>query len=199
VILKDGTRIAMNGRSRLTVQYTEDVRRVSMDQAQAAFDVAHDLDRPFLIDVGESQVRVLGTAFDVRRDETTTRVSVSRGIVQVSDLQAPSRAVRLSVGQSVTRDDATDRAVVSAVVPGQADGWRRGRLTYQDRPLGEVATDLGRAFETPVVVAPGAASLRFTGVLELDDESRVITRLEAFLPVTATRANGRITLDRRPD
>lgn len=199
VVLKDGTRIAMNGGSRLTVQLTGDVRRVKMDQAQAAFDVAHDSDRPFLIDVGESQVRVIGTAFDIRRDETTTRVSVSRGLVQVSDLQTPSRAVRLTVGQSVARDDATDMAVVSSVDPATADGWRQGRLTYQDRPLAEVATDLGRAFGTPVVVSAGAADLRFTGVLELDDERRVIARLEAFLPVTATRANGQVRLDRRPD
>lgn len=199
VVLKDGTRIAMNGGSRLTVQLTGDVRRVKMDQAQAAFDVAHDSNRPFLIDVGESQVRVIGTAFDIRRDETTTRVSVSRGVVQVSDLQTPSRAVRLTVGQSVARDDATDTAVVSSVDPATADGWRQGRLTYQDRPLAEVATDLGRAFGTPVVVSAGAADLRFTGVLELDDERRVIARLEAFLPVTATRANGQVRLDRRPD
>jgi transmembrane sensor len=198
VVLKDGTRIAMNGGSRLTVQLTGDVRQVKMDQAQAAFDVAHDSDRPFLIDVGESQVRVIGTAFDIRRDETTTRVSVSRGVVQVSDLQTPSRAVRLTVGQSVARDDATDAAVVSSVDPAAADGWRQGRLTYQDRPLTEVATDLGRAFGTPVVVSASAADLRFTGVLELDDERRVIARLEAFLPVTATRANGQVRLDRRP-
>lgn len=199
IVLKDGTRIAMNGGSRLTVQLTGDVRHVKMDQAQAAFDVAHDNDRPFLIDVGESQVRVIGTAFDIRRDETTTRVSVSRGVVQVSDLQTPSRAVRLTVGQSVARDDATDAAVVSSVDPAAADGWRHGRLTYQDRPLAEVATDLGRAFGTPVVVSAGAAGLRFTGVLELDDERRVFTRLEAFLPVTATRTNGQVRLDRRPD
>lgn len=198
VVLKDGTRIAMNGGSRLTVQLTGDVRRVKMDQAQAAFDVAHDSKRPFLIDVGESQVRVLGTAFDIRRDETSTRVSVSRGLVQVSDLQTPSRAVRLTVGQSVARDDATDTVVVSSVDPATAEGWRHGRLTYQDRPLAEVATDLGRAFGTPVVVSAGAADLRFTGVLELDEESRVIARLEAFLPVTATRANGQVRLDRRP-
>ena len=199
VVLKDGTRIAMNGGSRLTVQLTGDVRRVKMDQAQVAFDVAHDSDRPFLIDVGESQVRVIGTAFDIRRDETTTRVSVSRGLVQVSDLQTPSRAVRLTVGQSLARDDATDTAVVSSVDPATADGWRQGRLTYQDRPLPEVATDLGRAFGTPVVVSAGAADLRFTGVLELDDERRLFTRLEAFLPVTATRTNGQVRLDRRPD
>lgn len=199
VVLKDGTKIAMNGDSRLTVRMTSQARTVEMGQAEAAFDVTHDPSRPFLIDVGESQVRVIGTAFNIRRDSASTRVSVIRGIVQVADLQDPARAVRLTVGESVSRDDRTDRAVISRVGADEAQAWRAGRLIYNDRPLAEVATDLSRAFATPVVVADDAASLRFTGVLELGDETRVITRLEGFLPVRAYRAADRIELRRRQD
>lgn len=199
VVLKDGTTIAINGGSRLTVRMTETGRTVEMGQAEAAFDVTHDPARPFLVEVGESQVRVVGTAFNIRRDATTTRVSVLRGIVQVADIQEPDRAVRLTVGQSVSRDDRTDRAVISRAGTDEAQAWRTGRLIYNDRPLAEVATDLSRAFATPVVVADDAASLRFTGVLELDDETRVITRLEGFLPVRAYRAGDRVELRYRQD
>tara|TARA_R110002124_G_scaffold4125_1_gene25465 strand:- start:3916 stop:4914 length:999 start_codon:yes stop_codon:yes gene_type:complete len=199
VVLKDGTMIAMNGGSRLTVRMTDTGRTVEMGQAEAAFDVTHDPARPFLIEVGESQVRVIGTAFNIRRDATTTRVSVLRGIVQVADIQDPARAVRLTVGESVSRDDRTDRAVIRRLGADEAQAWRAGRLIYNDRPLAEVATDLSRAFATPVVVAGDATALRFTGVLELDDETRVIARLEGFLPVTAYRAADRIELRRRQD
>lgn len=199
VTLEDGTTIALNGGSRLTVRLTDKARMVEMDQAEAAFDVNHDPSRPFLIDVGESQVRVIGTAFNVRRDAVSTRVSVSRGIVQVADIRDPTRAVRLTVGESVSRDDATDRAVVSHVGVDEAQAWRAGRLIYNDRPLAEVAVDLSRAFAMPVTVSGDAASLRFTGVLELDDEDQVISRLEGFLPVRAYRAAGRVELRRRQD
>ena len=90
LVLKDGTKIAMNGGSRLTVRLSDTARTVEMGQAEAAFDVTHDPSRPFLIEVGESQVRVLGTAFNIRRDATTTRISVVRGIVQVTDIQPPT-------------------------------------------------------------------------------------------------------------
>jgi len=199
VTLKDGTTIAMNGGSRLTVRLTGTSRTVEMGEAEAAFDVTHDPSRPFLVTVGESQVRVLGTAFNIRRDATSTRVSVSRGLVQVSDLQDTSQAVRLGVGDAVSRDDATDRAVVSRVGAAEAQAWRAGHLIYNDRPLSEVATDLSRAFSTPVTVADDTAAIRFTGVLELGDEDRVITRLEGFLPVRAYRAAGGYELRRRPD
>lgn len=197
VTLKDGTTIAMNGGSRLTVRLTGETRTVQMEEAEAAFDVSHDPARPFLITVGESQVRVIGTAFNIRRDASSTQVSVSRGIVQVSDIQDPTQAVRLTIGESVSRDDASDRAFVSRGGADEAQAWRTGRLIYNDRPLSEVATDLSRAFATPVTVAADAASLKFTGVLELEDEDRVISRLEGFLPVTAYRAAGGIELRRR--
>lgn len=199
VTLKDGTTIAMNGGSRLTVRLTSKARTVEMGQSEAAFDVTHDPSRPFLITVGESQVRVIGTAFNIRRDASSTRVSVSRGIVQVADIQDPAHAVRLTVGESVSRDDATDRAVVSRVDDDDAQAWRTGRLIYNDRPLSEVAADLSRAFATPVTVSADTGSLRFTGVLELGDEDRVISRLEGFLPVRAYRASGRVELRRRQD
>lgn len=197
VTLKDGTTIAMNGGSRLTIRQTAETRTVEMGQAEAAFDVARDPSRPFLIAVGESEVRVIGTAFNIRRDAGSTRVSVSRGVVEVVDVQNPDRTVRLTMGESVSRDDATDSLVVSRDDPANAQAWRDGRLIYLDRPLSEVATDLSRAFATPVTVAPDAASLRFTGVLELGDEDRVVARLEAFLPVAARRTAAGIELRAR--
>lgn len=195
--LKDGTTVVMNGGSRLKVRETAKARTVEMGEAEAAFDVAHDPSRPFLISVGESRVRVIGTAFNVRRDATSTRVSVARGIVQVADLQNPSNAVRLTVGETLARDDATDRAVVSRDDTDAAQSWRTGRLIYRDRPLSEVAADLSRAFASPITVNDDAAALRFTGVLELGDEDRVVSRLEGFLPVTAYRTASGIELRAR--
>ncbi len=197
VTLRDGTTIALNGGSRLTVRQTRRARMVEMGQAEAAFDVAHDPSRPFLITVGESRVRVIGTAFNIRRDATSTRVSVSRGIVQVTDLQDASHAVQLTVGETVARDDATNRPIVSRDDTDAAQAWRQGRLIYRDRPLSEVAIDLSRAFAVPVTVSGEAASLRFTGVLVLGDEDRVVARLEGFLPVTAYRTASGIELKAR--
>lgn len=187
VVLEDGTIIALNGGSRLTVRQTSKARAVEMGQAEAAFDVAHDPSRPFLVTVGESQVRVVGTAFNIRRDGVSTRVAVSRGVVQVGDVQDPGQVVRLTAGETVSRDDASDVSVVTRGDAETAQGWRSGRLVYVDRPLSDVVADLNRAFAIPVTVAPDAASLRFTGILELGDEDRVIARLEGFMPVAAYR------------
>ncbi|WP_295216209.1 FecR domain-containing protein [uncultured Brevundimonas sp.] len=197
VTLDDGSRLQINGGSTLSVKMERGRRLVHMDQAEATFDVAHDAGRPFLIDVGESQVRVVGTAFNIRRSADDTQVAVLRGVVEVSDLKQPARRVRLTVGQSVQRDDADDRMTVAPVDVRTAAAWTQGRRAYDDRPLREIAADLSRAFATPVTVAPNAANLRFSGTLVLDDEAAVIGRLERFLPIKATRGPQGVRLERR--
>jgi transmembrane sensor len=197
VSLEDGSRLQINGGSTLSVKMERGRRLVHMDQAEAVFDVAHDAGRPFLIDVGESQVRVVGTAFNIRRSAQETEVSVLRGVVEVGDLDRSGRKVRLTVGQAVRRADADDRMTVAPVDVRTAAAWTQGRRAYDDRPLSEVAADLSRAFATPVTVAPDAANLRFSGVLLLDDEAAVIDRLERFLPIKATRGPQGVRLERR--
>jgi len=54
-----------------------------LGDAQAYFDVAKDPARPFLIDAGDTQVKVVGTAFDVRRRDGQVAVNVQRGLVEV--------------------------------------------------------------------------------------------------------------------
>ncbi|AQR63073.1 hypothetical protein BZG35_16475 [Brevundimonas sp. LM2] len=191
--LPDGSTIVMNGGSTLSVRISREARRVEMADAEAAFDVAHDADRPFQVTVGESRVEVLGTSFDVRRDAGTTRVAVTRGVVRVSDLDDAARNVRLTVGQAVTRADATGELEVTR---GSAEpaGWRGGQLFYNDRPLSEVVADLNRAYPTPIRVIGGAAEMRFSGVIALDSQDETLRRLEAFLPIAAARREGVIEL-----
>lgn len=193
ITLSDGSTLVMNGGSTLSVRMLGDERLVEMADAEAAFDVAHDADRPFRVSVGESRVEVLGTAFDIRRDAATTRVNVTRGIVRVSDLADATRSVRLTMGQSMTRPDATGEL---RVAPGSTDlaGWRTGQLIYDDRPLSEVVADLNRAYATPTRAIDGAADLRFTGVLALDGQDETLRRLESFLPVAVARREGVIEL-----
>jgi transmembrane sensor len=183
----------MNGGSTLSVRMSGVERLVEMGEAEAAFDVAHDADRPFRVTVGESRIEVLGTAFDVRRDAGATRVSVTRGVVQVSDLADASRNVRLTLGQSVTRPDATGELMITPG-PTEPAGWLAGQLIYDDRPLSEVVDDLNRAYPTPVRVTGGADRLRFTGVLALDGQDETLRRLESFLPVVVERREGFIEL-----
>ena len=199
IALADGTHIRLNGASALSVRLGRDARRVEMADAEATFDVAHDPQRPFLITVGDRQVRVVGTEFNISHHEGQTALTVRRGIVEVRPaalVDAPP--TRLVVGQQLRHRDGESHSTVSAVEPDTAFAWTQGQLVYRDAPLSEVAADLSRRFARPVRAADAATgAMRFTGVLVIDDEDAVLRRLEAFAPVKAEPVRGAVVLRRR--
>lgn len=194
VVLKDGTQIDLNAGSKILVKFDGHARHVTVDDAEATFDVAHDAARPFLIAVGDQQIRVVGTQFNVRRRDAGLTLTVSRGVVEVRALAGESPPVKLTAGDQLARRDGDAASTVSHVAPAEAFAWREHRLICHACSLGSLAGDLNRAFATPIDVEPTARPLTFTGVLVLDNEDAVVGRLRAFLPIKADRTGSRIVL-----
>jgi transmembrane sensor len=196
IALEDGTRIELNAASRLTVRFERNARHVRMDDAQAFFDVAKDARRPFLIEAGDTQVRVVGTQFDVRHRDGQVAVAVQRGLVEVRP--ASAAPVRLRPGQGLSHVEGQDDARVAAVPVDEVTGWRQGRLIYRDRPLSEIVGDLNRLFPRPVKLADArAADMRLSGVLIVDDQDAMVGRLSHLLPVRTTTTNDAIVIRAR--
>jgi transmembrane sensor len=85
-ILPDGTKVFLNYNSSLTFpeNFDGDFRTVSL-QGEAFFDVKPDAAHPFIINANGTEIRVLGTSFNVKAyKETPVRVDVSTGKVRVS-------------------------------------------------------------------------------------------------------------------
>ncbi|MEJ1964547.1 MAG: FecR domain-containing protein [Gammaproteobacteria bacterium] len=74
----------LNSSAALDVRFTGEARRVVLARGEVFFDVTHNPDLPFIVQAGSGEVRVLGTAFSVRRDGDDLLVTVERGRVQVS-------------------------------------------------------------------------------------------------------------------
>jgi transmembrane sensor len=199
VALEDGTRIEMNAASRITVRFERGERHVLMGDAQAYFDVAKDPKRPFLIDAGDTQVRVVGTAFDVRRRDGAIAVAVQRGLVEVRPTTDHGAApYRLTPGMGLSHVEGQAGAQVSNVATDEILGWREGRLIYRDQPLSAIAADMNRLFDRPVKLGDArAASMRLSGVLIVDRQDAMIGRLSNLLPVQATTTSESIVLRAR--
>jgi len=200
VALEDGSRIEMNAASRMTVRFERHARRVHLGDAQAFFDVAKDASRPFLVSAGDTQVRVVGTQFDVRHRDGQVAVNVQRGLVEVRpNLPRDAAPFRLRPGQGLShRKGQRADARVSAVAVEEIAGWRQGRLIYRDQPLSQIAGDMNRLFPRPVKLADAeAANLRLSGVLIVDDQDAMVDRLSHLLPVRTTTTDDAIVIRAR--
>jgi transmembrane sensor len=195
IALADGSRVTLDGGSKLSVRLGWRERRVEMGLAQASFDVAKDASRPFVIGVGDQRVRVVGTAFNIRHDAESVRVTVRRGIVEVAQRDKTGGVpIRLTVGQELRHAQGTTTSSVRRVEPAGAFAWAQGQIIADNDTLGDIVSDLNRRFPTPIRLAPGLADKRFSGVLALDDQDTVVRLLAQHAGVEAHRANGEIVL-----
>jgi transmembrane sensor len=168
VALADGTRIALNGGSRLVLD-GRDSRTAKLERGEAMFSVVHDENRPFTVDAGGERLVDLGTRFDVRRNNRMTEVAVAQGMVLYDPEGA---AVRLGPGRMLRKSDHSSLVEVSDVAPGSIGTWRTGRLIYRGATLERVAEDLGRLTGEQMEVAPDLAGRAFTGVIVVPTKDR---------------------------
>lgn len=195
VALADGSTVTLDRGSAMKVAFDARQRRVELVSGEANFAVVHDPARPFIVAVGDRRIRDIGTEFDVLAQGERLRVTVSHGLVDV-DASAPGgSSFRLAAGDQL--DQHRGEAPVIRKVAGSVPGWRDGVLVYRDAPLGDVAADLGRYLGTPVRLAPGAGEMTFSGVLRIADGQEMIGRLEAFLPLEASRGPDGVLLSRK--
>ena len=195
VSLNDGTHIRLDGASTMTVRMGWRARRVALGQAQASFDVSKDPKRPFLVDVGDQQVRVLGTEFNILHDDQSVVVSVRRGVVAVRQPGLGSDPVaRLATGDELRHIVGTVVSQQQRVNPDAAFAWASGRLVCDDEPLSQIVAQLNRRYPVPIRVTKAAGAKRFSGVLELGDQATLVRRLADYLSLSVERTDREITL-----
>jgi transmembrane sensor len=199
VTLADGSRIELNGRTRLRVSYSDHERDIALLEGQALFQVAKDKSRPFIVDTGTAQVRAVGTSFDVHKEGAETTVTVLEGTVAVlSTTRTPAASSITAAGAApdlfVT---AGEQAVVTpegsrkphAANVAAATAWTRGQLEFDDTPLAQVAEQFNRSSPRPLVLdSESAGKVRISGIYSSVDPASLILflRSQSDLEITET-------------
>lgn len=133
--LADGSDLAINANSQLSVALSDTERRVQLQQGEVFFSVARDTQRPFVISTDRGQIRVLGTAFNVDTSGDGLVVSVEHGIVEVTH---EGQSWRLFAGEGVRLDG--DQA--QPFKDQQAGSWRTGWRKVSGEPLSDLVAHL---------------------------------------------------------
>ncbi|OYW45897.1 MAG: hypothetical protein B7Z08_04905 [Sphingomonadales bacterium 32-68-7] len=180
IALADGGQIALGGGSRLVLD-RRDSRLASLERGQALFTIEHDPSAPFRLTVGEDTLVDVGTVFDVTHSAAGMALAVSEGAVVFNP---DKQNVQVDPGQRLTSASGSDRYEVGLIPLAEVGEWQRGRLTFRDAPLVQVASDLSRATGVAFVVAPRAAERSVSGSLVLDRVKADPRTVGALLGVT---------------
>lgn len=199
VTLADGSTVQLNTATAIGVDLQPQQRRVTLRQGEAFFSVAPDPSRPFIVEAGDSEIRVIGTKFNVRIDDRgVALVTVLEGRVKVLNphVGESRTAVRpaiqdLSSGESAAVAPEVSAVRVAAVNPAKLASWREGRIYFDRDPLSKVIEEINRYSETRFVIHdPGVSALTLSGVFRTGDTDSVAFALRESYGLD-TRRDGR--------
>lgn len=185
VTLEDGSRVHLNARSAIAVHFEGVQRRVALLYGEAWFDVAPAPERPFVVEARGGTVTARGTSFDVALEHEGVRVAVTEHRVGVA---SGGSETLVSEGEETIYDGVAHAAPPTQARLATATAWRRGKLTFEDRPLRSVLESLGRYRLGAVYCLPApVCDQRVTGVFEPGDPGQALREIEAYLGLKALR------------
>lgn len=184
ITLPDGTQVWLNSDSKLVYDnehFGNGTREVSLT-GEAYFDVVKNTAKPFIIHTQKINIKVLGTAFNVKAypEDKLTETSLIRGKIEVTIKNRPNDKIILSPNEKlvVENNEIVDRKVkalpagrtelpedtvppqvsVNKLVPSASDksivetAWVNNRLVFRDESFEEVAVKMERWYNTEIEI-----------------------------------------------
>lgn len=194
VTLDDGTKIILNKNSRLTYSnaYGTDKRRVSLE-GEAYFEVTKNPEQPFIVDMGNAYVQVLGTAFSIKADKGNDEIKtvLLEGSIR---FESSTQKILMVPNQELTFIRSTDKINIRSVNARDNMAWKDGLLRYKSIALCTLLNELEKRYDTPIRVEnkkllnPNVTvSGTFTEDQSLKDILQVISR---SLPIKWSQHDG---------
>ncbi len=150
IVLEDSTVVWLNSESTLCYpeKFAANSRRVSVT-GEAYFEVHHEKNRPFIVDIGGEMIKVYGTTFNVRgyKDEEAILTTLETGKISISDIQNRDAELFLYPGHQARFDKATSEVRMKEVDTEIVTGWRQGKFVFEETPLSTIMRDLSRWYD----------------------------------------------------
>jgi transmembrane sensor len=192
--LMDGTMVTLNAGSGLFIdsKFGKTERRVRL-QGEAFFQVAPDNQKPYIVQTPDLEVRVVGTAFNIRyhAERRETSVEVFEGKVMVTNA---GLSRYLEKGQTL-RFNAKEQTYIDGTTSENTIAYKTGRFTFDNTPLVTALSDIGNGYHVEFILQN--ADLRncpLTARLERQSLEGLIDVLTETYGFTAQRAGNQIIL-----
>lgn len=185
IIFQDGSKVFLNAGTQIAypLHFGLSERRVQLD-GEAYFEVTPNVKRPFVVQIGDAAIRVLGTSFNAKAyaDDRTIDVVLVEGKVEFTH---GSKQYLMQPSQRLVYDKTTGEGHLFADANADRDAlWRRNIISFRDTPLREVISTLERWYDVRFEVLDDSAykctfSLQ-TSQLPLDD---LLAEMEKIAPL----------------
>ncbi|MBB5637169.1 ferric-dicitrate binding protein FerR (iron transport regulator) [Pedobacter cryoconitis] len=161
VTLEDGSIVSLNANT--TLKYfkhlSSDKRQVRLE-GEAFFEVTKNPARPFIVDAGKGEIKVLGTSFNVNTGSDKVEVIVKTGKVQLSSTTKRDVMVTLLPGnRGILNNNQLEK---DSVLSENELSWKTGRLVFKNEQLANVVKTLETTYHRKIILDSNASSCAVT-------------------------------------
>ncbi len=152
IILKDGTKIVLSRNSQLTYDnlYGQGSRNITLN-GEAYFDVTRDSLNPFVLNLGQASIRVLGTKFNAKSvpSESEVVATLVEGSIEFQD---DNQKIILSPSEQLTYDTMSKKIKIETVDSRKFSRWTGKIRRYKNIPFVDLINELSDKYETEIII-----------------------------------------------
>lgn len=201
LVLPDGTKVWVNADTKLTYDenFNGNTREVTL-AGEAYFDVTKDPSRPFIVHTSTYDVRVLGTAFNVRAypNEANTQTTLLRGKVEVLLKHQNNKKFVLKPNEKIivqnnianqkassTVSDESASIQLQNIASARKDSavveteWTKNRLVFEQEKIENLLPVLERWYNVTIELRHSPDGILYNGTFENDSLEDVMESLKA--------------------
>ncbi len=186
VVLPDGSKVWISNGTKLT--YPEEFKgrdRIVELEGEGFFDITHDKAHPFILKIGENQIKVLGTKFAVVAypNDEIIKAELISGQIQF-DVKDKNQADQfqsflMKPSQGLILDKSSGKVTESKVTDRFYDYWLHGVYQFKGETFEELAKKIERIYNVEITFENEVLKRRvFSGSLNINDN--IYTLMEVF-------------------
>ena len=186
IVLPDSSKVWLSNNSRIKypVLFAKNMRELELT-GEAYFEVTHDDKKPFIVNVGNNRVKVLGTKFSVTAypDDNTVRADLVSGRIQF-DINTGEgisnfNSYEVKPLHSLVLDKTSGKLFESKIPDGFYNYWQNGIYEFNNESLESLAKKVDRIYNMEIVFEDNSLKTkRFSGTISIDDN--IFTFIEAI-------------------
>lgn len=186
VVFQDGSRVHLNAGSRIRYpkQFGWSERRVELS-GEGWFEVSKNAKRPFIVELGLMDIKVLGTTFDVKAYEEDQMIMIALETGSIDVNASNYESFRMEPGDKALYDKSSRRFEIhrSSDVTKYST-WREDRLVFRSEPLREVLNTISRNYNIEFEVKDTSIlDYSYTITIDTTDWRIALKELEKITPI----------------
>jgi transmembrane sensor len=205
LLMPDGSQVTLNANSTLRIpgQWGQSSEREVWLEGEAFFHVNKirkaGQATKFVVHTHDLNVEVKGTQFNVNTRKNQTQVVLSEGLVHLYlNGNKSGKKIRMNPGDLVDFSAHNQKLSIQHLSDATAAfSWKNNRWTLNDTSLEEISILIQETYGITVIIANDSLrQQKVTGIVPTDNIDDLLGSLESILPITITRKENKITIEK---